>query len=129
MIDKLDVFVNKEVFMKKIMIMMGLAASLVSLSVASEMRPALQGRFKIEPKAMHEEAITGMMHLYFEVENIQGIHLDLDKPVFGNTAFDSREQAFNLAFIGEIPQIAVIYKLKKAPHKWYFVVIGNSVGG
>lgn len=95
--------------------------------VWADLTPWLTGPFQIPPAGMHKSGMSGKMTLFFEGKDFKSVQLDLDKPVMGRSQYVSVEQV-----LFEIPkenasQVAVAYKLGGPPHRWYFVVVANSV--
>ena len=110
--------------MKKILFTL-ITLFFLSSATYGEITSVLEGPFKIEPKAMHKKAITGVMSTLFEGEALSSIHLHLDEAVLGKTAFESKEQAMRAISSENLSQMIFIFKLEGPKHNWYFVAVTN----
>ncbi len=92
------------------------------------------GTFEIEAKKPHKEAMTGELQLlYKEVKKddvttyeLSSVFLKADKPVYGKTEFPSTEQSELQTVDDKGAHLALVFKLKGPPHKWYYVFVATS---
>ena len=110
--------------MKKIGIIIG-AVFFFVLFLGIQAFANFTGSFHIDPKVMHKKAIHGQMTLLMEEATLTSVHLESDEPVFGKTAFDSKEQAIRFYQSGALDQMTCVFQLNGPKHKWYFVVVSN----
>lgn len=57
---------------------------------------------------------------------LTSVFLKTDKPVFGKTEFPSTEQTELSTVDDKGTHLAVVFKLKGPPHKWYYVYVLTS---
>jgi hypothetical protein len=92
------------------------------------------GTFEFEAKKPHKDNMTGSLQLlYKEVKKdeattyeLTSIFLKADKPVFGKTEFPSTEQNELQTVDDKGTHLALVFKLKGPPHKWYYVFVATS---
>ncbi|MEK6706246.1 MAG: hypothetical protein AABZ06_10700 [Bdellovibrionota bacterium] len=76
--------------------------------------------------SMHKD-VTGQISALFQNGVFAQVMVKTDKPVMGKTEFLSKEQMLILQEVKDVgTQLSLIYKIKGAPHSWYFVVAGTS---
>ena len=84
-----------------------------------------EGTFALST-SMHKD-FTGQLSVLFQNGAFAQVMIKTDKPVMGKTEFLSSEQMLNVQEVKDVGmQLALAYKVKGAPHSWYFVVVGNS---
>jgi hypothetical protein len=86
-----------------------------------------QGSLTVAPNIIHKAGVRGNVDMIFDDEKISKVELKTEKAVFGKTHFTSSEQAVFSRVVPDGAQMAVVFKLQGAPHKWYFVYIGTTV--
>jgi hypothetical protein len=106
-----------------------MAAVLFSMSaLAADPVIKYQGRFEIQPKVMHPDAIAGSTTVFHNAAGVSSVEQDTDTRVMGRTHFVSSEQSTTTAATTE--QVFYVYKIARSPHKWNFVLmIKPSKGG
>ena len=73
----------------------------------------------------HKVELKGELSLLFDNGQLASVKLVSKDPVFGKTEFLSSEQWLNLAQVNSVQQLVVVFKIQGAPHKWYYVFVGN----
>lgn len=100
---------------------------LISASVWATPAVRYTGNFSITAGGAHNTTITGNLSLTFDGDQLALVNLKTAKPVMGQTDFVSKEQyAFSKVAADGSSQVAVVYKLKGAPHVWFYVLVVNS---
>jgi hypothetical protein len=102
----------------------------LALLISSNSYAATTVKYKgltVEPNTIHKEGVKGQVELVFEGDKLIKVDLKTEKPIFGKSLFSSSEQAVFSRIIPDAAEIAVVFKLQGAPHKWYFVYIGTTV--
>lgn len=107
-------------------ILMGLFVNVSAAFAAPVVR--YTGNFSVTAGGAHNTTITGALSLTFDGDQITLVNVKPSKPVMGQSNLVSKEQyAFSKALADGSYQMAIVYKLKGAPHAWFYVLVATSV--
>ena len=114
---------------KKTILAGAIAAVLMQSGLWAAPPAKLVGPMQLKPQIFHREPITGTLTLSQNGSGVNGVKIDLDKPLMGRSSYSSSEQWSGTNGAGSSQQFVVAYKLQGPPHAWYFVFVGASADG
>lgn len=106
-----------------------LFSALMASAIAWAAPTKYVGNFEIAGNAIHKQGVAGTMTLNIDGDTITQVVLKTTAPVFGQSEFASTEQAVFSNSTSNPPQMAVAFKLKGPPHKWYYLFVSTTTDG
>ncbi|HEX4922553.1 MAG TPA: hypothetical protein VFV50_00635 [Bdellovibrionales bacterium] len=109
--------------MKWLMILL-ISCSLTDARAAATLK--YTGEMETIAGAPHNDGVKGQVKVFFDEMSFTQLVLTTTKPVFGKTEFPSTEQKAFFREASGVTQLALVFKLKGPPHKWYYVYMGET---
>jgi hypothetical protein len=117
--------------LKKIVVAWALTVSAIA---GADDLARFAGTFEFEANKPHKDGMKGSLKLLYKETKkdevisyeLTSVFLKSEKPVFGKTEFPSTEQTELSTVDDKGTHLAVVFKLKGPPHKWYYVYVLTS---